>query len=265
MIKSEFIKIFKSVKAKIIFLILMLIALADTYLAIFVESKPEYIHENYGQHNPAYFSLIAGCHGYTLLTVFLYLMPIFLMLIYCDRYVNERKTGVTLLYSTKTSRKKYFFSKITTAFLFPFLFCGTPNLINIIINSIFLHNGTNLGGMQRWGENEISAYFYFCIHHPYTTYFIFLFMNLLVFGLLAVMCQSLCFIFKDNRIVYVLSLTIWIGIYFSNRIFGLGYTLQPFVCLELAPVIYSFFAFLPAAFISMIIAYFCVVKKKDEI
>lgn len=265
MIKSEFIKIFKSKKAWIVFAIIMIIAVVDSYFAIFVESKPEYIHELYGQNNPAYFSLISGSHNYSLLTIYLYLMPIYLMLAYCDRYVKERKCGITLMQCTKQGRKKYFFSKTTVAFLFPFILFGIPNLVNILINTIFLYGGTNFAGMQNWTIEELENFLFYCVRHPYTTYFIHLLMNLIVYGLLSVMCQSLCFIFKDNRIVYLLSLTIWIGLYFSSRKIGIGYVVQPFISLYIEPIINSFLAFLPAAFIPMAIAYYCVVKKKDEI
>ncbi len=265
MIKSELMKIFKSSKFKIVLLILIAIAVIDSCLAIFIESKPENISEIFGQHNPVFFSLLCGAHNYNLLTIFLFPMPIYLMLSYNAQYVKELKNGVSLLYNTKLGRKKFFISKIATSFIFPFILCGVPHLINIAINSIFLHGGTNFGGMQLWSEKDLGAHWYFCVHHPYTTYFIFLLINLIIFGLLAVMCQSLCFIFKDNKLVYVLSLTIWIGLYFSNRIFGISFALQPFVSIEFKPVIVSFLAFLPAAFITMIIACFCVVKKKDEI
>lgn len=265
MIKSEFIKFFKSKKAWIVFVILIIIAVADSFLAIFVESKPEYIDSFYGQNNPAYFSLIAGCHFYSLIRIFLYMMPIFLMLAYCDTYVKERKCGVTLMQCTKQGRKKYFLNKTAVAFLLPFILVGIPNLVNILINTIFLHGGTNFAGLQTWTREDMGEVMFFSINHPYTTYFIFLLMNLIVYGLLSVMCQSLCFIFKDNRIVYLLSLTIWIGLYFSSRRIGIAYVLQPFVCIRLSPIIYSFLAFLPAAFIPMAIAYYCVVKKKDEI
>lgn len=265
MIKSEFLKFFKSKKAWIVFIIILILAIADSFLAIFVESKPEYIDSIYGQNNPAYFSFISGCHFYSLLKIFLYMMPVFLMLAYCDTYVRDKKSGISLLQSTKQGRKKYFFSKITVAFLFPFILVGIPNLINILINTIFLYGGTNFGGIQTWTREDMGEVFFFSINHPYTTYFIFLLMNLIVFGLLSVMCQSLCFIFNDNRIVYLLSLAIWIGLYFSSRIIGIGYVVQPFVCLRLSPIIFSFLAFLPSAFIPMAIAYFCVVKKKDEI
>ncbi len=265
MIKSEFLKIFKSKKAWIVFIILIIIAVADSFFAIYVESNPKNYNEYVGINNPAYMSLISGSHTYTLIQIFHYLMPIFLMLAYCDTYVKERKCGVALMQCTKQGRRKYFLNKTAVAFLFPFILVGIPNLINIFINTIFLHGGTNFAGMQTWPREDMGEVIFFSINHPYTTYFIFLLMNLIVYGLLSVMCQSLCFIFKDNRIVYLLSLTIWVGIYFSSRDFAIGYILQPFVCFDFPYIIYAFLAFLPAAFISMAIAYYCVVKKKDEI
>lgn len=265
MIKSEFIKFFKSKKTWIVFAIILILAIADSVLAIFVESKPEYIDPSYGQNNPAYFSLISGGYFYSLSIVYFYMMPIFLMIAYCDNYVRERKQGVTLLQYTKQGRKKYFFSKITVAFLFPVIICGVPNLINLFINTVFLYGGTNFSGLQTYTESEIGGLMFWSINHPYTTYFIFLLMNLIVCGLLSIMCQSLCFIFKDNKIVYLLSLVMWIGIYFSSRQIGISYVLQPFLCVRLSPIIYSFIAFLPSALIPLAISYYRVVNKKDEI
>lgn len=265
MIKSEFIKLFKSKKTWLVFITVLVIAVADSCLAIY-ESKPEYVDEIYGLSNPAYFSLISGNKYYSLLTIFFYMMPIFLMLAYCDTYVKERKNGITLLQHTKIGRKKYFSSKTTVAFLFPFVIMGIPNLINILINTIFLWGGTNFSGLQvEYTREQLGELMYRSINHPYTTYFIFLLMNLIVYGLLSVMCQSLCFIFKDNRIVYLLSLAIWIGLYFSSRKIGIAYVLQPFLSINIEPIIYSFLAFLPSVFIPLAIAYYCMVHKKDEI
>lgn len=265
MIKSEFMKFFKSKKAWIVFLIILFIAVLDSFLALYLECKPENYNELVGVNNPAYFSLIAGCHISSILKVYHYPMPLYLTLAYCSSYIKEKRDGVTILQYTKQGRKKYFFSKMTVAFLVPIFIIGIPNLVNITINSVYLYGGTNFSSMQKMSTYEIGELLYFCVHHPYTTYFVFLFLNIFICGLLSVMCQSFCFIFKDNRIVYLLSIALWIGVFFSSRVIGMGYVLQPFVCIRIGPIINTIIAFIPFVFIPAVISYFCIVKKKDAI
>ncbi len=262
MIKNEFKKIFKSKKSRIVFIFLIVFAVADSILAA-IECRRELASDLYA--HPVYFTLIGGGRAYSVVSLIYYFMPVFLILSYCDKYIKELKNGIIPVYYTKIGRKKYFFSKTITAFLHPFMLCGIPYILNFAINSVIFHGGTDFSSMQTWPRDVLEERLYFSINHPYVIYFSFLLISLIVYGLLSVMCQSICFILKDNKLTYIVSLLIWIGIYFSNKNIAISLVLQPFVIFDWLPTIKAFFIFLPAVIIPLITACFCVIRKKDEI
>lgn len=265
MIKEEFAKIFKSNKSRAIFIIMTgiaVIASVDVLVNYFAHSSEISV-----KSNAAYAAMLS--YGTTVIPyydIFEWILPIYFMLAYCDKYAIERKKGMHYIYLTKAGRKKLFFSKILTSFLVPYIFCGIPYLLNIGILSIFLHDGTFFGGAELWDIETTGEFLYNCMHHPYLAYFGYLFSALFVFGLLSVMCQSLCILFNDNKIAYIISFSVWLGLYYTFDFLGVNEAIQPFVY-GYTPqgAIFAILKFLPAVLIPLILAYVRIMVKKDEI
>lgn len=266
MIKQEFSKIFKSAKSRVIFIIMNSIAVisaVDVLIDYFRHSAEIGGIKNNAAHAAM---LSAGVTVIPYYEIFEWILPIYFMLAYCDKYVAERKKGMHYIYLSKTGRKKLFFSKILTSFLVPYVFCGIPYLLNLGILSVFLHDGTFFGGMESWDIETAGEFLYNCIRHPYVTYFCYLLSALFVFGLLCVMCQSLCILFNDNKMAYIISFSVWLGIYYTFDLLIVNEAIQPFV-FGYTPqgAVLSILKFLPAVVIPLALAYIRITVKKDEI
>lgn len=265
MIKQEFSKIFKSVKSRVIFIIMNSIAFisaADVLINYFRYSKD--IGTKSNATNAALLS--SGTTVIPYYEVFQWILPIYFILAYCDKYVAERKQGMHYIYLTKAGRKKMFFSKISTSFFMSYIYCGIPLLLNLGILSVFLHDGHFFSGAELWNIETAGEFLYNCMHHPYLAYFGYLFCALFVFGLLSVMCQSLCILFNDNKMAYIISFSVWLGLYYTFDFLGINEAIQPFVY-GYTPqgAIFAILKFLPAVLIPLILAYVRIMVKKDEV
>lgn len=263
MIIQECLKFLKSTKSKIVCFIVFLLSLAHTIDAVFFQNIYGEANNHY---HPVYACFINGSSSLLMFkSIFIWLMPAFLTISYCDKYIRERKNGVTNLYFTKTQRKNFFLSKTTTAFIVPFFMCGIPHLFSLIVSIIFLNGNNGFADMQSWSVEEAGSFLYACINHPYLTYFIYLISSLIIFGLLGVICQGLIFIFEDSRLALIIALAIWLGIYLSNGYTNINYAMQPFNDGELLGFAVAYLSYLPMFVIITILAYKKVVVKKDEI
>ncbi len=259
MVKQELYKTVFSKKSKIIFAVLLLIAISDNFIGISQAGPYGY----YYNIHPAFVSLLSGQAGLVCYALYFWIMPISLMLLYCDRSVNENKIGIYQIYLTKSSRKKLFFSKIGTSFVLPFFYCGIPLLVNLVVYSIFLHNGTSFFGMEKFDVEEIGTFWFNSIHHPYITWFIYFFFALLMFGLLGILCQCISLITKDTKTSYIVSFAIWIIFFCSD--YNIPMIIQPYTEYDLVYGFKTFVCFFPFLIVSFTAAYVQMVVKKDEI
>ncbi len=259
MIKHELIKTFHSKRSIIIFIILMVISIADNIVGILQTGPDGYC---YNIH-PAFVSLLSGQAGLICYALYIWIMPITLMLLYCDRSVNEKRIGITSMYLTKIGRKKFFRSKILMSFLLPFIYCAVPLITNLIIYIIFLHDGTSFFGLEKMKINEIGSFFFNSIHNPYITWIVYLFLAMFMFGLLGIMCQSVSLITNDNKTSYIVNFAIWITFFCSD--YNMTMIIQPYTEYDYVYALKTFLCFLPFVLVSLFLAYIRTVVRKDEI
>lgn len=261
MIKTNIFYIFKSLKVKITLLTLCVIALIQCIDAI-VNSGFEKL---YGNPNPAFISLLSNNTNIHYTLIFLWIMPILLILSFANNCNTEKKTGLKNIYYIKSKRNAYWGSKIVVSFLYSFIVCIIPLIINLLLNYLFLHGGDYFFMMETYPEEVIGEYVYFSIRHPYLVYIGYILSTSLVVGLLGVFCQSVCLIVNDDKLPYIIVFAIWI-LYFSDTQFAIGDAFVPFrVEGTIRSCLMSIGGFLPTVIISLVISYVVAVVKKDEI
>lgn len=260
--KSEFIKYIKSKKFVIVFIVLMLLSIAES-VDTFYYTK---IIDFYGINiNPAFISILSNNNNIKFTCILSWLMPIYLILSYCDKYNIERKRGMQNVYLTKMTRKKHFFVKMGISFINPFILVGIPVLFNLLTNISFLYGGNCFMDMETFSLEVAGSYLITCMAHPYITYLLYLLSYLVICGILSCVCQSICIITRDNKISYVLCLALWM-VYFTDPMFSVAPALQPFVFeYRLIDGIKGAIYFCVPAIVIIIIAYIISMGRKDEI
>lgn len=261
MVNAEINKIIKSLKVKLSFVVLILIAIIQSIDAI-INSGFERL---YGNSNPAFISLLSNNTNIKYTLIYLWIIPIILILSFANNYNLEKKIGMKNIFLVKIKRNQYFSSKILISFIYSFFICLIPLVINLIINYVFLHGGNSFFSLESYSSNEIGEYLYYCIRHPIITYIGYMISTSFTVGLLGVFCQCVCIIADDNKLPYIIVFAVWI-LYFSNTSLAIGDAFVPF-CIEysLKSGLESILAFIPMVIIGIVLSYiFCVVKK-DEI
>ncbi|MBQ3497505.1 MAG: hypothetical protein IJA87_00090 [Clostridia bacterium] len=258
MVKQEFLKVLNSRKGKYVFCVLMIISIVDNISGI-VQSGP--LGYLYNTH-PAMLSLLSGQAGLIFYALFVWLLPITLMIVYCDKVIKENRTGITRIYLSKCSRKSFFGSKILVSFFVPCVYCGIPLLTNLLINVLFNSKGTSFFGLEQLELKDIGWFWYNSIHYPYITWFVYFLSALFVFGLLSVMCQCVSMIANDNKTAYIVSFAVWITLFCSK--YNITMIIQPYTEYDHIYGIKALFCLLPCVLFSVLLAYIKTVVRKDE-
>lgn len=257
MLTAEITKTFKSAKSIIVFIIMNFLGVAASLEAAFRGATT-------GNH-PTMVSLLANGTWTQYRNIYIWFMPVFLILAYCEKYITERKKGIVNVYLSKTNKKKFFFSKILSSFIISAIFSGVPLLINLGMNIVLMHNGTGFLGLEEYSKEALGEYLYNSMQHPYLSWFLYFISFVLVMGLLGTMCEAFCFIFRDSKLAYIVSLALWM-INFATPAICINDAIQPLQpesTIENALIGYMYY--LPMVFIPIIIAYISIVVKKDEL
>lgn len=266
MIKSEFYKIRKSIKVKITYLMIMVIAICQAidsiiYAEFCVEQGGDYL-------NPMFMSLLSNNNTFSYIRVFLWPMPIFIILSYTSNYYIEKKNGLANIYYTRVARRRYYFNKIFVAFVHSFLLAMIPLVINLIINNIFIehYDGSYYYyALETYTIEEMGEYCYYSIRHPFVAYAAYMFSASFIVGMLGILCQSVCMILKDNKLSYIVTFAIWM-LYFSTVKYGVNDAMIPFgFGTSVLSQVLSVLNFVPPVVIGLIVSYIICVVKKDEI
>ena len=264
MIKCELCKLSKSWKAKIIIFIGVVLSMFHTWDSIFYTGASE---RKMNQYHPAFASFLNGISANgSYRTYFLWIMPMFLIMAYSGMYVSEKRKNIDVILYTRMNKKEFFFSKIKTAAIFAVILNLIPNIISIVMTSIFLHGKKGFMDAESWSRSDYGDFPYWCVHNPYLTYVIYLLSNLIVMALLSIVCQSIVFVVEDAKLATLIAIAIWLGIYMGNDLFYIGYILQPFIDENtLETIVMSWATYIPMVILWVTAAYFKVVKKSDKL
>ncbi|WP_039222638.1 hypothetical protein [Clostridium novyi] len=147
------------------------------------------------------------------------LMPLTCSLIYSDSYYTDIKNGIYKNIVTRTNRFNYVLSKIIITFTVSFLIIFIP----LIIDQILCYMCFPFRGHMNYFGDPSYIYIntiypdvqlhYMSIFHPYINNFIYILINSLFGGLLALLSLSISFVIKKNKYIIVLSSFIIFEIY----------------------------------------------------
>lgn len=259
MIREELIKTFKSSRSKFLFIYLLAVAIGDNICGILQTGELG----GYPNAHPAFISLLSGQSAIVFYALFVWILPITLILLYCSRYNQERKSNMDYIYLTKVGRKSYFCSKMISSFILPVIYCGIPLLLNLFIYMLFLNGGTSFCDLESMSADDLGSYLYYCVNHPYIAWFGYFFAALIMFGLAGILSQSIAIIAKDNRITLAFSFALWIA-FFSFK-YDITMIIQPYTEYGIDYALKTLVLFIPIVIVSIISAYISAVVKKDEI
>lgn len=258
MLKEELLKTFNSKKSLVIFGYLMAIAVADNVCGI---SQTGALG-GYANAHPAFMSLLSGQSALVFYALFVWLLPVSVILLYCGRFNQESKIHMNYIYIIKTSRKKFFFSKLACSFVVSVVYFGIPLIMNLLISVLFLHGNTSFCDMEKMTASELgSEFLYYCVQHPYVGWLFYFLVAMVVFGLAGIMAQSLAIITSDMKLALCTSFAIWITM-FSVR-YDLTMAIQPYCEYGVEFAFKALSIYVPIVVIVSVAAYVFAVVKKD--
>lgn len=283
MFVKEIMGVFKDRRALLFIVIFMAIMLADVYMGYEqgglyekrqneeeLKAYDEEMRESSEQDganwvsgwivHPAKASVLSGYpHGQIVQMLIFWLLPVFLLNIYSDRYISERIRGYTNAIYVREGRYGYMLKKIAASFCISSVVMFICLIINFGVVQFVFRGGTSFAGLE-YSDSSLINY---QVTNPNRAYMLHLIMASLVAGLCGVICQCTAMICKKYSTVYIVSMLIWFALIMYK--FPVTDIFQPFVQESYISVVYSF-AVLTAVTFIMLAANLIMRKKiKDEI
>lgn len=236
MYKGEIKKILNSTRRKMVILFLILISLLDILMVYYrplkeyIDYKEKYVNGidwSYFSH-PCYAGFLNGHSiGHIAQAIYVWLLPLVILLLYSDLYIHERKNGMDLVYRSKIGSKKFLAKKIKCSFLLSALLAFSTITINFIVIMIFFRKGTDMRGAEQLVGYGAEPFFEWQFYHPYLTYLVFSLLFVVLVGACGAMTQALAILIKDIKGTYMISFMIWI-FQFALGEDNLSVAMQPF-------------------------------------
>lgn len=183
-----------------------------------------YISETTYFLRKGYFSFLAASDNFNgaLFEIIVWFLPLFLLLIFCDMFVEDFQTGVKNILVSKVGLKKYYFNSIFFSIKAGFILPFVSLILNLLmVNIIFargINNNTDISGEP--------AFFQFCYSHMTITNIIYILIFAILASILSGAITSIALMTKSRRIAYPISVFIWTVPNFIRR--SIVYSLQPF-------------------------------------
>ena len=254
-LKSEIFKIWKSKKSKIFLGLILLIPFLDLISGFWMEYGDYLLHREAYKNGlskssirvPALGAFLSGySEGHIAQMLLIWILPIYLMLIYCDSPIQEKKLGYSSILVSKEKRKKIVSTKFLTSFLFAFVSMGVSLSINFLLANILFVGGTDFFGLEVGVKAGVfHSFMTFSIQHPVSVYMGYIFMVSLIAGGYSVFCTAVSMICPNHKLAYAIVFFVWIIQIISK--YSLTYAMQPFI------------EYGPSCFIPAILIFLCIV------
>ncbi len=210
--------------------------------------------------HPAKASYLSGSsEGHLTQIILLWLLPLFALNLFSDRYISEYSRGYVNAILARTSRKKYYFGKIITSFIIPFGVYLICVLVNFGLTQIVFYEGYNFKGMEVFSEQ--GGWFAFMYESPNLAYLIYALATAVAAGLCGVICQCVAFLTKKYVITYLITFFIWMAMVMMDD--SITYLMQPFTEYGLEYMIRSGAILLGVTLICIVIMAAAKVKKDE--
>lgn len=265
MIQSEFMRIIKSTKGKVISVIIILLPLIDIMFNWYEDFTGYDGYENLiyeGLSHPSYASFLSGSsQGHIAQILMIWILPIYFLIAYSDSGVTDYKTGYKNFVFLRTSKKIYYKTKLIVSFIFPVIITLISLTINFIICNIIFQTGKSFNGMEVDADSN-GMLFKISYHNPIVSYIGYILIFALISGLVSVLAQSIALISKNTFITYPIVFFVWFLQIISK--YSITYTIQPFIEYGINYFIIGLAICIVITLIPLIILYFVRIKA-DEI
>jgi hypothetical protein len=211
-------------------------------------------------HRPKYSYFLTGkTQGHIAQILLIWLLPIYMLLACGDKKVGEEKVGYSMLLSTRTSVKIIFKGKLINGFIVGFSTVFISMIINCVLCHIVFFKGKEDGNIENLAQ-YMGSIFKATVNHPYLVYLIYILLFSVLAGLCMVMCISISYIFKDYKILYGISIGIWL--YNIMHKYTLVNIVQPYIEYGFKYMAISFTIFLSMVIVSVVAGYFVGIRRE---
>ena len=284
MLGKEIIGTLKDKRAVIFIIIILSIMLIDLVMGYF-QHDVAYIRQNEGHikaldakmqafdkedehwvsiwlEHPAFVSFLSGTtHGHLPQMLLIWLLPLYILNLYSDRYISEYNRGYVNVMFMRTGRLRYILTKMVSSFIIPFTVMLGCLLINFGLAHIIYMGGYTFHGLEC--VTGIKA-LEFMTSHGNLTYCIYMLFTSFAAGCCGVICQCIAMLVKKYAHTYIAGFLVWMALVISNARFTVISLIQPFTADEtdeaVPPLILLTVLTLSVMFITVMIK-----RKRDEL
>ncbi len=226
--KKTFTEIFKTKKRIFLCIAFFIIPLVDLF-TVWKNSPMAHNVENISRYNiyhPAKAAFLSGAsEGHVGQMLIVWLLPLFLMGICGDKYIEEGKLKYHHFIICRMDRRKYYFDLVIKSFIIGALLVFITCMINFGLSCIVFHGGTSFRDLENYVE-QFQMIDRIQFKHPYVTYFIYIGIFSLIAGIYGSVCTAISIIFPLYYIAYPLAFFIWLLPLLSP--YSIGPAIQPF-------------------------------------
>lgn len=211
-LKAQFKLMFKS-RAFVLTLLAMMIFVAINFIVNVITYSKNYIME---VPTANFLMISSGFFKINLFySVYILTLPLFAVIPFSDTFFVESKKNTIDFCLAKMSNKNYYFSKLIVVFFSGLLVIAIPLLWDMLISVIaFPLNSTNavignttLHAVNFFGKNEENKYLFYSmiINHPYLYYLLYVLIQGVSAGLIAVITFQFSFFYRRSHILLLCS------------------------------------------------------------
>ena len=221
-----------------------------------------------GEYPVSVFNKWIGGEGISLQSaLYNMLLPCLAILPYGDSLFCDKKSGYIKNILIKTSKKKFFLSKMISAFLSGAVACTVPLLLNLVLSAACLPSIIPESSSMTFPLFERSMFSNLFYKYPYRYIFIYLTIIFVFSGLFSCLALGLSYYVEKKYEIYIIPLIVYMLIDFVAGCIGFD-CLSPKSYLRIdQPVPASFEIILIEYLVGMglFICIYCYKGKKDEI
>lgn len=234
MLASELYRVVKNKKSVAFICILFAVPFIDLLTNVYASFSDYWLHpEAYSGQlpkdnllHPTVASFLSGSsQGHIAQMLLIWILPLYLLLIYSDFYILEKKIGYSNITYSKISRKELLKVRFLLSFSLPFAILFASLLLNFVLSLIIFHGGQSFLGLEMYTDSH--SLLSISLKHPYITYIIYIVAFSFLAGGYGVMCSALSLLFPSYKYVYPMAFFIWIIQIMSP--YSLTYIMQPFI------------------------------------
>lgn len=203
--------------------------------------------------HPAFASFLSGTsQGHVAQMLLIWILPLYLLLIYSDFYILEKKIGYSNIVFSKVSRNILLKTRFLLSFFLPFIIILSSLLLNFVLSLIVFKGGQSFMGLEMYPDHN-GILLSLSLKHPNITYTIYLLVFSTLAGCCGLLCSALSLLLPNYKYVYPTSFFIWIiQIMLPN---SLTYLMQPFIEYGFEEIIPASILFISIVFIFSLLAW----------